>query len=138
MEYTVTIEWQINERLVRLFLFSWYDSCRGPGLLIVEVSRSQSKTPNSVGLLSARGRMVAETSTENTQQTREADICNADGFETANPAINIIHTQTQYLNIIRSFTFIFICCVPFVPFDHHQLKVACIEMEKCVIEGESL
>jgi len=40
------------------------------GLLIVEVSRSHSDTPNSVGLLWTSGRIVAENSTwEHTTKT---------------------------------------------------------------------
>jgi hypothetical protein len=67
----------------------------GLGLLFIEVSRSHSETPHSVGLFWTGDWHVAETSTwQHTKLTR--DIHAPAGFETADPAIQ--RPQTHALD----------------------------------------
>jgi len=126
MGYTVKCYVQINERLVPPLLFSWFDRCRGPRPLrcrSFKISIKNTKLGRTpVGeWADSRRKLYLKTQNKHEKETSVTP----GGFETATPASNMKYTQTQYLNIIRSFTIIFICCVPFVPFDHHQLKGAC-------------
>jgi len=67
----------------------------GLGLVIVEISRSHSDTPHSVGLLWTSDWNVAETPTgQHTKLTR--DIHAPAGFETAIPAIQLPQTHALH------------------------------------------
>ena len=79
----------------------------GHGLLIRDVSRSHSDTPQSVGLLYTRDEFVAETSTrQNTTHKRQKPMPTA-GFETTTPASERLQTRaleraaTGFGNIYR-------------------------------------
>ena len=59
----------------------------GHGLLIIEVSRSHSDTPHSVGLLWTSDQLHAETSTwQQTLQSQEKEIYTIGGIRTLNPS----------------------------------------------------
>jgi len=64
-----------NIRLCLYFCFHNSTVLVDFGLLIVEVSKSYSKIPNSVGLLWTSGRIVAEISTwKHTRNTRDRHL----------------------------------------------------------------
>jgi hypothetical protein len=54
-------------------------------ILIIETSRSHSDTPHSVGLLWTSNQPDAETSTEETQHSRETEFHSPVGTRTSNP-----------------------------------------------------
>jgi len=86
----------MNNSTIRFCLyFCFHDSTvlMDIGLHIVEVSRSYSKTPTSVELLWTSGRSSQKFLPENTQQTRETDIYNADGFKPTIPASEMPQTH---------------------------------------------
>ena len=75
------------------FFFHGSTSLEGLGHLVVEVSRSHSDTPQSVGLLWTSDRLVADfyLKTHNTQK-RETPITTT-GFESAIPASERLQTH---------------------------------------------
>jgi len=60
---------------MKLFFFHVSTALMGLGFLILEVSRSHSDTPHSVGLLWTSHRPVAETSTLQLTLTRDRHPC---------------------------------------------------------------
>jgi hypothetical protein len=67
------------------YLFLWLDITSDPGFFHVDISRSHSDTPHSVGLFLTSDRPVAQTF-DNAQHLQETDIHYPGGIRTRNPS----------------------------------------------------
>jgi hypothetical protein len=83
----IFVKWRWKNSLLMSFFIRSSTDLWGLGLLIVEVSRSHSDTPHSVGLHWANDPPVADNSTwQHTQHSQEADIHTAVRIQTRNPS----------------------------------------------------